>query len=57
MANAEKEDVMHKRETIMADGRRKMYYFTFDEQADEADEKSGNGTAAKEDSSEEKTNE
>jgi hypothetical protein len=29
MSNLGKEDILHKRVTIMADGRRKLYYYTF----------------------------
>jgi len=40
MADEDNEDVMHKRETIMADGHRKLCFFTFGDDAAEASDKS-----------------
>ena len=54
MASSDKEDVMKKRETIMADGRRNLIYFTFEEvgewtAATGADEKKQTGSEDKTD--------
>ena len=35
MAEQENEDVMHKREILMEDGKRKLYFFTFGDEAAE----------------------
>jgi hypothetical protein len=44
MAEVDYEEVMHKRETIMADERRKLYFFTFgDESADAAADTEADG--------------
>lgn len=54
MVSEEKEDVMHKREIVMADGKRKLYFFTFDEddEADDSSRKAGADDKAKENSNE-----
>jgi len=36
MADVNSEDTMHRRETLMADERRKLYYFTFSNDSDES---------------------